>query len=69
MYEILWQESSKITDFAMRKGLTFKPYNTNEFASWAGFDRSDAFELDYNKINNNIKHNDVYIATCKIPEM
>ena len=66
MYEILWQESAKITDFATRKGLTFRPYNTNEFAQWEGFDRSDAFELDYKKINNT-KHNDVYITSVQIP--
>ena len=66
MYEILWQESAKITDFAMRKGLTFKPYSTNEFSSWDGFDRSNVFELDYKKINNT-KHNDVYITSCQIP--
>ena len=66
MHQLLWRESSKITDFAIRKKLEWKQYSTAEFSSWEGFDRSDAFELDYKKINNT-KHNDVYITSCQIP--
>ena len=66
MRELLWKENAKITDFAIRKKLQWKQYSTAEFSSWEGFDRSDAFELDYKKINNT-KHNDVYITSCQIP--
>jgi hypothetical protein len=65
MRELLWKESAKITDFAIRKGLKFKQYNLAEFNQWEGFDYSNAFELDFNKVNSD-KHKDVYIASAQI---
>ena len=67
MRDLLWKESSNITDFAMRKGLTFKPYNITEFNQWEGFNHSHAFESDFNGINID-KHKDVYITSATIPE-
>ena len=67
MRDLLWKESSKITDFAMRKGLNFKPYDVSAFGKWEGFDHSSAFTIDFNRINID-KHNDVYIASCEIPK-
>ena len=66
MRELLWKESAIITDFAIRKGLTFKPYSTHEFSSWKGFDHASAFQIDFEKINNT-KHKDVFITSCQIP--
>ena len=66
MRELLWKENAKITDFAIRKKLQWKQYSTAEFSSWEGFDRSDAFELDYKKINNTA-HIDVDIRASQIP--
>ena len=66
MRDLLWKETNKITDFAIRKGLKFTPYTTNEFAQWNGFKHSNAFNIDFNKINNS-KHEDVFIASCQIP--
>ena len=37
MWELLWQESTKITDFAMRKGMHFYPYNVKLFERWDGY--------------------------------
>ena len=67
MRDLLWKESSNITDFEMRKGLTFKPYNITEFNQWEGFNHSHAFESDFNGINID-KHKDVYITSATIPE-
>ena len=63
MYELLWQESSKITDFAFRKGMNFVPYNVEVFSDWQGYDAEVAQPLF--DVNTN-KHNDVYIATATI---
>jgi len=61
MWEILWQESSKITDFAMRKNMPWQLYNPQTtFKDIKGFDKSAAKYMDN-------KWNDVYIAICKIP--
>ena len=49
MRDLLWKESSKITDFAMRKDLQFKPYNVTEFNHWEGFTILMQFESDYDK--------------------
>jgi hypothetical protein len=67
MRDLLWKESSKITDFAMRKGLNFKPYDISAFGTWKGFDHSAAFSIDFDRINID-KHKDVYIASCEIPK-
>lgn len=68
MRKLLWKESAKITDFAIRKGLKFKPYDIAEFDQWEGFDHSKAFEFDFDKINN-VKYNDVYIASSQISRL
>ncbi len=68
MRELLWKESAKITDFAIRKGLNFKPYDISAFGAWEGFDHSKAYELDFERINND-KHNDVYIASSQISRL
>ena len=65
MWEILWQESSKITDFAFRKQLDFKQFDLNLFNSWDGFDPDTAQQ--FQRINTD-KHADVYIAVATIPE-
>ena len=65
MWEILWQESSKITDFALRKNLNFHTFDLNLFNEWEGFDFDTA--QHFNGINTD-KHADVYIASATIPE-
>jgi hypothetical protein len=65
MWEILWQESSKITDFALRKNLNFHTFDLNLFNEWEGFDFDTA--QHFNGINTD-KHKDVYIASATIPE-
>ena len=63
MWELLWQESSSITDFAFRKGMNFSQYNVKLFEQWNGYNPSVAEPfLDINKN----KHSDVYIATATI---
>ena len=63
--ELLWKESAKITDFAIRKGLDFKQYNLDLFKTWESFDFEQA--QTYIQLNNS-KHSDVYIALATIPE-
>jgi len=65
MRNLLWTESVKIIDFAIRKGLEFKQYNLDLFKKWDTFD----FEIaqTYDQLNNS-KHSDVYIALATIPE-
>jgi len=65
MRELLWKESAKITDFALQKGIQFKPYNVSEFKHWNGYDIDIASEYEMINIT---KHNDVYIASVTIPE-
>jgi len=61
MYELLWQESSKITDFAMRKNMAWQQYNPlTSFANIKGFDKKAA-----KYVNNRQK--DVYTSVIKIP--
>ena len=63
MHELLWKESVKIADFAMRKGMQFKPYTVEEFKNWQGYDIDQAAQ--FLAINKD-KHQDVYIATATI---
>ena len=63
--ELLWKESAKITDFAIRKGLDFKQYNLDLFKTWESFDFEKS--LTYIQLNSS-KHSDVYIALATIPE-
>ena len=63
--ELLWKETAKITDFAIRKGLEFKQYNLDLFKKWDTFDFETA--QTYDQLNNS-KHSDVYIALATIPE-
>lgn len=65
MRNLLWTESVKIIDFAIRKGLEFKQYNLDLFKKWDTFDFETA--QTYDQLNN-IKHSDVYIALATIPE-
>lgn len=65
MRNLLWTESVKIIDFAIRKGLEFKQYNLDLFKKWDTFDFETA--QTYNQLNNS-KHSDVYIALATIPE-
>ena len=60
MRDLLWTESAKITDFAIRKGMEFKPYNNMVFSSIKGFDKKAAQQQ---VINNN----DTYVAFIRIP--
>ena len=62
MRKHIWNENAKITDFAMRKDMQWQLYNPETtFKDIKGFDKSEAKYMDNN-------WNDVYIATCKIPE-
>lgn len=65
MRNLLWTESVKIIDFAIRKGLEFKQYNLDLFKKWDTFN----FEIaqTYDQLNNS-KHSDVYITLATIPE-
>jgi hypothetical protein len=65
MWELLWQESSSITDFAVRKGLEFKQWSTELFKNWNSFNLDKS--LEYVEVNKH-KHSDVYIASATIPE-
>ena len=65
MRNLLWTESVKIIDFAIRKGLEFKQYNLDLFKKWDTFDLKTA--QTYDQLNNS-KHSDVYIALATIPE-
>lgn len=65
MRNLLWTESVKIIDFAIRKGLEFKQYNLDLFKKWDTFDFETA--QTYDQLNNS-KHSDVYIALATIPE-
>jgi len=60
MRKLLWQESAKITDFGIRKGMDFVPYDNMVFNKIGGFDKKLAKSLD---INNN----DTYVAIKRIP--
>ena len=62
---LLWIENSKITDFAIRKDMQFKPYSIGLFKNWDSFDFDKAKE--YDEVNKH-KHSDVYIASATIPE-
>ena len=59
MRNLLWTESVKIIDFAIRKGLEFKQYNLDLFKKWDTFDFETAPNVYF---SNNSKHSDVYIA-------
>ena len=62
MRKHIWNENAKITDFAMRKDMQWQLYNPETtFKDIKGFDNGAAKYMDNN-------WNDVYIATCKIPE-
>ena len=62
MRKHIWNENAKITDFAMRKDMQWQLYNPETtFKDIKGFDDGAAKYMDNN-------WNDVYIATCKIPE-
>lgn len=64
MRSLLWTESVKITDFAIKKGIQFKEYNpVTAFEDIEGYDYEAAKDL---KINH--EPNDVFIGTIKIPE-
>ena len=63
MRKHIWNENAKITDFAMRKDIQWQLYNPETtFKDIKGFDDGAAKYMDN-------KWNDVYIATCKIPEL
>lgn len=65
MRDLLWKESSKITDFAIRKGMEFEQYNIGQFRHWDTFNFDKSKE--YDEVNKH-KHSDVYIASATIPE-
>ena len=65
MRDLLWKESAKITDFAVRKGLDFKQFNLDLFRMWDTFNFERAQEYD---MLNSSKHSDVYITSATIPE-
>ena len=60
MRKLLWTESVKITDFAVRKDMNFSLYNNQAFNSINGFDK---------KISNTltINNSDTYISVKRIP--
>lgn len=60
MRTLLWEESAKLTDFAIRKEMNFVPYDRLAFSSIKGFDKKAANAL---KINTS----DVYVALTRIP--
>lgn len=64
MRELLWKESTKITDFALRKNINFQPYTCDMFSEWQGYNKSEAEA--FNAINSD-KHSDVYVAIATIP--
>ena len=63
MHDLLWQETAKIIDFAIRKNMQWQPYSIDVFKNWEGYDLEIAAPfLEVNKT----KHTDVYIATATI---
>jgi|TARA_R110002074_G_scaffold166722_6_gene327498 hypothetical protein len=60
MRSLIWNESSKITDFAIKKGMKFQKYNTNDV-----FAMIDGYKYD---IGNNLTphQTDVYVAITQI---
>lgn len=63
MHKLLWEESVKITDFAMRKNMKFEQYSVELFKNWDGYDMDAAAPfIEVNKT----KHTDVYMATATI---
>ena len=61
MWELLWQESSKITDFAMRKNMDWQKYDPKtSFSTLPGFDKKAAKYVDN-------RQPDVYTSVVKIP--
>jgi len=63
MHQLLWRESSKITDFAIRKGMTFVPYTPTVFSEIPGYDHQLATKIGVDVTTN---RGDVYIALAKI---
>lgn len=65
MHDLLWRENAKITDFAVRKGMTFQPYTPALFSEIPGYkyDVAEAIGVD---VTTN--RSDVYVAITKIPE-
>jgi len=64
MRGLLWTESVKITDFAIKKGIQFREYDpVTAFEDIEGYNYEAAKDL---KINH--EPNDVFIGTIKIPE-
>jgi hypothetical protein len=62
MRPLLWQESTKITDFAIKKNIAFQLYDTAEvFSGIAGY----KYDVGENIVP---KPTDVYIAVSQIPE-
>ena len=61
MRTLLWQENNKITEFAIRKNLTFQHYTTAEvFSEISGYKYEAGVTIKP-------KPTDVYIAVAKIP--
>ena len=64
MRSLLWTESAKITDFAIKKGIQFQEYDpVTAFEDIPGYDYEAAKDL---KINH--EPNDVFIGVKRIPE-
>lgn len=63
MRPLIWEENAKICDFAIRKHMHWHKYNPS-----TSFNNIDGFDL---KVAKYIEANadDIYIATCKIPEL
>lgn len=65
MHDLLWRESSKITDFAIRKGMTFHQYTGPDFFSlMPGYKYSEAEKI---KSDITTQRNDVFLALKQIP--
>ena len=66
MHELLWRESSKITDFAIRKGIKFYPYaGTATFEAFPGYKYDVAATIPTDIITS---RQDVYIGIAQIPQ-
>lgn len=64
MRTLLWEESVKITDFAIKKGIEWKVYDPiTAFENIEGYDYQAAKDLEINH-----EPNDVFIGIAKIPE-
>jgi hypothetical protein len=65
MHDLLWRESAKITDFAIRKNIKFYPYTGPEvFAAFPGYKYDVAVNIPTDVVTS---RPDVYIGIARIP--